>query len=101
MSPALKFYNSSQQPVTTPAVRSTPVGDLYLTLMAFDRQNGESATVRAILNPGVPWLWLGGLLVGIGAIISIRSPRKRGLGIRRDAVAAESPSEEEQEVVGA
>ncbi len=103
MHPALKFYNESQQPVTTPAVRSTPEGDLYLTLMAFDRQNGASATVRAILNPGVPWLWVGGILVGLGAIVSIRSRRTHRLTVRHDGrrVATGEPATEDEEVVTA
>jgi len=105
MTPSLNFYRSQQQPVTTPAVRSTPAGDLYLTLMAFDRQQGEHATVRAILNPGVPWLWIGGLIVGLGAIIAIRARRRHGMTLERgggrpEADASES-SEREQEAVPA
>ena len=44
--------------------------DLYVTLMAFDR-SGANATLRVIVNPGVPWLWIGGLIVGLGAILAI------------------------------
>jgi cytochrome c-type biogenesis protein CcmF len=102
MSPQLNYYQSSQQPMTTPAVRSTPAGDLYLTLMAFDRQ-GESATVRAILNPAVPWLWVGGILVGLGAIVSIRARRKHRLttGGNGGRPAAGGPKDGEREVVQA
>lgn len=68
--PRLNYYRNSEQPIATPAVRSSLREDLYVTLMAFDR-SGASATLRVIVNPGVPWLWIGGLIVGLGAILAI------------------------------
>ncbi|UCG75600.1 MAG: heme lyase CcmF/NrfE family subunit [Gemmatimonadota bacterium] len=74
--PRLNYYPTSQQPIATPAVESSLAKDLYLTLMAFDGENGEHATVRAIVNPAVAWLWIGGLIVGIGALIAIWPHRR-------------------------
>ncbi len=71
MEPSLNFYPNADQPIATPAVRSSPKEDLYLTLMAFDREEGSHATLRAIVNPAVPWLWVGGLIVGLGAVLAI------------------------------
>ncbi len=71
LEPSLNFYPNSEQPIATPAVRSSPAEDLYLTLMAFDSEEGRHATVRAIVNPGVPWLWVGGLIVGLGALLAV------------------------------
>jgi cytochrome c-type biogenesis protein CcmF len=76
--PRLNYYPNSQQPIGTPAVRSTLKEDLYLTLMAFDSEEGSSATVRAIVNPGVPWLWIGGMIVALGAIMAVAPQRGRG-----------------------
>ena len=73
----MNYYPSSQQPIATPAVRSSPKEDLYLTLMAFDNQDGAYATVRVIVNPGVPWLWVGGMIIAIGAVLSILPDRRR------------------------
>ncbi len=69
--PRLNYYPTSQQPIATPAVETSLSKDFYLTLMAFDSENGEHATVRVIVNPAVAWLWIGGLIVGIGALIAI------------------------------
>ena len=69
--PRLNFYPNSDQPIATPAVRSSPEEDLYLTLLAYDSEEGRHATLRAIVNPGVPWLWIGGLIVGLGAVLAI------------------------------
>jgi cytochrome c-type biogenesis protein CcmF len=82
MEPRMNFYPMSQDPVPTPAVRSGPFGDLYLNLMSF-RPDGSTATIRAIHEPLVPWIWFGGGVVVLGAIIGIWPVRGR-----RKAVAA-------------
>jgi cytochrome c-type biogenesis protein CcmF len=68
MHPRLNMYPTSDQPVATPAVRSRPGGDLYVTLMAF-AQDGSNATLRVIVEPLVPWIWVGGLIVFFGAFV--------------------------------
>ena len=76
--PRLNFYSQQPaEPIATPAVRSFVDGDLYLTLMAFDRENASHATVRVIVNPGVPWLWIGGMIIAIGAILAVAPQRRR------------------------
>jgi len=67
--PRMNFYRSQDQPVPTPAVRSRPQGDVYMNLMAFT-PDGQSATVKVILEPFVPWIWFGGLVVALGAVVS-------------------------------
>lgn len=85
LQPRMNFYPNSQQPIATPAVRSTLREDLYLTLRAFDEEAGKHATVRAIVNPAVPWLWIGGMIVALGAVLAL-IPRRGG---RRPPVEAE------------
>ncbi len=75
--PKMNFYQGGQQPIATPAVRSSLTSDLYLTLMSFDEEEGRHATVRAIVNPGIAWLWIGGMIMGLGALIAIW-PRRGG-----------------------
>ncbi len=74
--PRLNFYTATQQTIATPAVRSSLTSDLYLTLMAVEPERGENATVRAIVNLGTAWLWIGGFVMGFGSIIAIW-PRAR------------------------
>jgi len=69
--PRMNFYPTSQTPIATPAVKSSLTSDLYLTLMSFDQEQASHATVRAIVNPGIVWLWIGGMIVGFGALIAI------------------------------
>jgi cytochrome c-type biogenesis protein CcmF len=80
LDPRMNFYPRSEQPVPTPSVRSRPQGDLYLNLQAF-AQDGSNATIRAIVEPLVPWIWVGGFVVFAGSLISMwptaRAARQR------------------------
>jgi cytochrome c-type biogenesis protein CcmF len=69
LDPRMNFYRSQDTPVPTPAVRSRIAGDVYINLMAFT-ENGQSATLRVILEPFVPWIWFGALVVALGAVVS-------------------------------
>ena len=68
--PRMNYYHVSDQPVPTPDVRSSLRGDLYVNLMAFE-SSGANATVKVIVEPLVPWIWLGGLIIVIGAVIGL------------------------------
>jgi cytochrome c-type biogenesis protein CcmF len=68
--PRMNYYHVSDQPVPTPDVRSSLRGDLYVNLSAFE-PNGEHATVKVIVEPLVPWIWFGGLVIVLGAVIGM------------------------------
>jgi cytochrome c-type biogenesis protein CcmF len=93
LQPRLNFYRTSDQPITTPAVRERPHEDLYLVLMAFDR-NGANVTIQALVEPLVAWIWIGGGIVGAGALVSLLAgPRSRRPGrlSRSDPGRARAP----------
>ncbi len=73
---ALRDYPNSDTLIATPAVRSTLGEDLYVTLIGFDAGTRQ-ATIRVFVNPGVVWIWLGGGIVGLGAVFAIWPDRKR------------------------
>jgi cytochrome c-type biogenesis protein CcmF len=75
LEPRMNFYPTSDQPVPTPAVHSRLGGDVYLNLMAF-AQDGSNATIRVILEPLVPWIWIGGFIVCLGAVVSAGTGRR-------------------------
>ena len=78
LDPRLNYYNSSDQPIATPAVRSRMHEDLYINLMAFER-DGSMITLRVLVEPLVIWIWIGGGLIGLGALVAFRyrSPQDR------------------------
>ncbi|HUG41018.1 MAG TPA: heme lyase CcmF/NrfE family subunit [Longimicrobiales bacterium] len=82
LDPRLNYYQMSDQPISTPAVRSRAHEDLYINLMAFER-DGSSITIRALIEPLVAWIWVGGLMIGGGALVALRYRGRRA----DDAVA--------------
>jgi cytochrome c-type biogenesis protein CcmF len=90
MEPRMNFYPTSDQPVPTPSVRSRPAGDLYINLQAF-AQDGSNATLRAIREPLVPWIWMGGMIVVLGALVSLGAGRRETAPARVTARAPAAP----------
>ncbi|MFN8573836.1 MAG: heme lyase CcmF/NrfE family subunit [Gemmatimonadaceae bacterium] len=76
LDPRMNFYPTSQSPVPTPSVHSRLVGDIYMNLMAFE-PDGSQATIRVILEPLVPWIWFGGMVVCFGGILASVPVRRR------------------------
>ncbi|HSJ24285.1 MAG TPA: heme lyase CcmF/NrfE family subunit [Longimicrobiales bacterium] len=83
MNPRLNYYRArGSEPITTPSVRTRAHNDLYLTLLAFE-SDGSSATVTVIVEPLVVWIWIGSLIIAMGAFFSIWPRRRRPSPVRR------------------
>ncbi len=88
--PAITTFNGrSAQPVGTPAIDSNLLRDVYVT---FDAVGGNGAASGAQIATNVPagsvvlgvtvepllsWLWIGGLMVGVGSALSFARRRHR------------------------
>ncbi|VAX21329.1 Cytochrome c heme lyase subunit CcmF [hydrothermal vent metagenome] len=66
--------NVQPQPVSEVAIHTTYTEDLYVIFAALNED--ESATFKVHVNPLVKWLWLGGLLMGMGATLALWPDRK-------------------------
>jgi cytochrome c-type biogenesis protein CcmF len=75
MEPAKLFYPQQQQPIARPAIRSSWREDLYLILTDFSR-DGSHATIKAMVNPLLTWLWVGGLVITAGAAWALLPDRR-------------------------
>ncbi len=95
LNPRLNYYRMSDSPISTPAVRMRPHEDLYLNLMAFE-QSGESVTIRALIEPMVVWIWIGGMIIGVGAGIALLY-RSRRADDTRPRATADRPRRKEKE----
>ncbi len=73
--PAISTYAGG--PVQTPAIDSSLLGDdVYLTYVPLGRR-GEVA-LSVTVEPYVSWLWLGGLVAGLGGALALAgAPRRR------------------------
>ncbi|HSL69468.1 MAG TPA: cytochrome c-type biogenesis CcmF C-terminal domain-containing protein, partial [Longimicrobiales bacterium] len=92
MEPKLNYYSSRDEPVPTPFVRSGARNDLYANLLAFER-NGSSATMHVLVEPLVSWIWVGGLIVALGALVGVVVPERKAKRAAR-ATAARATAED-------
>jgi len=75
--PALVFYPNSTQSVGSPGIAAGARDDIYTILAAYDARAHAWATIRVLVIPLVSWLWLGGAIVGLGAVIAALPQGKR------------------------
>lgn len=82
------------QPVSNIAIRYGLVEDLYIVLTGWEE---DSATFYVFVNPLVSWIWIGGLVLVIGGLISwwpepkpqpMRSSRARPSGLQPQGVGS-------------
>ena len=100
-----QFAGRASQPVGTPAIDSGPLGDVYLTLdgvggagaisgaAVVSGLGADSVALGIVVEPLLPWLWAGGLVIGIGGLLSM-VPDRRRRGRRQET---SSPAEGEAE----
>jgi cytochrome c-type biogenesis protein CcmF len=84
--PEHRFYPAEGQDMNDTAIRTTGLRDLYLAL-GDDRGAGRFA-VRAYVSPLAPLIWLGGLVMALGGILSLW----RRLRIREPEVQPAAPA---------
>jgi cytochrome c-type biogenesis protein CcmF len=76
LSPAKKFYPQEQTPIAAVDYRLGLIEDLYVVLGDF-AQDGSHATIKVQVNRMVSWLWIGGLILTIGAALAILPDQRR------------------------
>ena len=81
--PEKRRYFASGQIMTEAAIDASIWRDLYIAL---GEPIGEDAwAVRLQYKPMVRWLWLGALMIGLGALLTVADRRYRAQVQRRDA----------------
>ena len=75
--PGLVQYPNSQQAIGSPGIAAGSRDDLYTILAAYDGTGHAWATIRIRVIPLVSWLWAGGAVVGLGALLAALPPPKR------------------------
>ncbi len=68
--PAKKFYPQEQSPIAYVDYRLGLKEDVYLVLGDFAR-DGTQATIKLQVNRLVSWIWIGGVVLTLGALLAI------------------------------
>jgi len=74
--PAKKFYPQEQAPIAYVDYRLGLREDLYLVLGDF-APDGSQATIKLQVNRLVSWIWIGGLVLTLGALLAILPERHK------------------------
>ncbi len=78
LAPAVVFFPNATQAVGSPGIAAGLGDDVYTILAAYDTTAHSWATIRVLVIPLVSWLWLGGAVVGLGAVIAaLPQPKRR------------------------
>ncbi len=87
--PQKHFYIVQQQPTTEVALFSNLREDLYVVLGEHQPQT-NAATFHVYLNPLVNWVWIGGMVLTIGTLITLLPEARERTG--RSAVTRATPA---------
>jgi cytochrome c-type biogenesis protein CcmF len=75
LKPGQRFYPNQQTPFASVDARYRITEDLYTILSAFDR-DGSSATIKAMINPMIAWIWIGGVVILLGVLVAVLPERR-------------------------
>jgi cytochrome c-type biogenesis protein CcmF len=71
LSPALKFFPTQQAPIGRAVLRMGWAEDLYVILSGFSEIKAGQATVKVMVRPLVSWIWIGGGVLVLGALLAM------------------------------
>jgi cytochrome c-type biogenesis protein CcmF len=74
--PQKRMYDVSMSPTTEAAIHTIHTGQIFVTMPEVTPDG--IATVRALINPLVLWVWGGGAIMGIGVLLNLFRPKRDG-----------------------
>jgi cytochrome c-type biogenesis protein CcmF len=75
LEPEKRVYHASQMPMTESAIRYGLTGDLYVSMG--EPLPGGAWAMRIYLKPFIGWIWVGALLLALGALLAAIDRRYR------------------------
>jgi cytochrome c-type biogenesis protein CcmF len=75
--PSLNKFANGNQTIGTPSIRSTPTDDVALSVVDIKDGDNGAITVRVTVQPLIIWLWIGGLVMALGTLLSVFPGRRR------------------------
>lgn len=84
--PEKSIYHGQDQPTSEVAIHSTLKEDLYVILAGHKK---DMVTLKVLVNPLVAWLWIGGVVMGLGTVIVMFPNRRRQKKIKQRDLGVE------------
>ena len=94
--PAITKFTAFGMDIATPSVKTGLTKDVYLVLEAGSKPSTGVAKVKIFIEPMIVWLWIGGLLCGVGTVLALFPGRHR----RRPTDPVSAPIDLEDDVQG-
>ena len=88
--PERRNFPTNQESGTMVAIYSTLREDLYVVYAGVN-QGSDVPTIHVFLNPLVKWVWYGGIVVVMGTIVALVTPRHAVLVLSGSKVPQTSP----------
>ena len=88
--PQRRYFALQDQTTSVTAIRTNFLSDLYVAL-GDPTANGGAWTIRAYWKPLVPWIWIGGVFMAFGGLVSL-SDRRWRVGIATPARLRAAPA---------
>jgi cytochrome c-type biogenesis protein CcmF len=76
LTPRMNLYPAATEPIGSPSIHRGLLRDLYASVVSL-QDDGASATFRFYRNPGVTWLWIGGVIMALGGVAAAWPTRRR------------------------
>ena len=97
--PAITTYLQMGQPIGTPSVSTGLTHDIYLTIAGTNAPvaGSDTAVLEVFNKPLILWMWIGGLMMALGTVLSAFPGRRRRDPL--DPVSARVPEPEAGQAV--
>ena len=94
--PAISKFTGAGIDIGTPSVKPGFSRDIYLSLEKGSKPSTGLAKLQVFIKPMILWIWVGGLLCGVGTVLAAFPGRHRRRGT--EAVSAPIPLDDETTV---
>ena len=74
--PSLRRFPGRSDAIGTPSVRTGAYDDVYMSLLTAP-VDGDVVNLRIIIEPLAVWMWIGGGIIGLGAVLAAWPGRRR------------------------
>jgi cytochrome c-type biogenesis protein CcmF len=100
--PALSQFPFGSQDIRTPSVKTGLTRDLMLAIAGdIPTDTTSPVTVRVVVQPLIVWMWIGGLLMGLGTVLAAFPGRRRRLPTQATSAISQPEPDSEPELAGA